>query len=565
MKNFLDGGDAIMAAFRNLGVDYIMSSPGSEWSPLWEALARQKIEGLDGPTYISCQHETLAVNLAWGYTQATGRLQAVVLHAGVGLLQGAMGIHGAAVSETPMIVLSGEALTYGERPGFDPGRQWYNSLNIVGSPHRLVEPLVKWANQATSPETLYEQLMRAAQMSARAPIGPTYLGVPIETMMAEWRPPAKMGKVPPAPKQRPLDADIERVAKLLLAADYPVLTTEAAGRDVAAYDALLALAEMLAIPVVEGFITNCANFPKDHPLHQGFSIESHMHRADLILMVRSRTPWYPPSIGPEKAKVVVIDESPFKLQMVYQSLQADDFLDGDVASTLQLLAKAVAAAGIDKAKVAARRTRWQAAHDKRSRSLGDAVAAARDKRPIDPLWLMAAMGEALPKQTIYVEETTTHRNLAQDHLPWRGPLSYFHAPSGLGQGVGAALGVKLANRDRPVVSMIGDGGFLYNPVVQCLNLARDAALPILIVLFNNSGYAAMKRNQTDYYPDGFGAQNDIYYGAPIAAPDYAGLAKPFGAHGRRVEDPAELTAALGEAMAAVEGGRTAILDVVISR
>ena len=142
MDNTLHGGEAILQAFRDLKVDYIMSSPGSEWGPVWEALARQEVEHNDGPIYLSCQHETLAVDLAIGYTMVTGRMQAVMLHAGVGPLQGANGIHGANISETPMVIVSGESLTYGERDGFNPGAQWMGSLSIPGSPRRLMEPLV---------------------------------------------------------------------------------------------------------------------------------------------------------------------------------------------------------------------------------------------------------------------------------------------------------------------------------------------------------------------------------------------------------------------------------------
>jgi hypothetical protein len=77
MKNYLDGGEAILEAFRKLKIDYIMSSPGSEWSPLWEALARQKLDNKAGPTFVESWHETLAVNMATGYTLVTGRPQAV--------------------------------------------------------------------------------------------------------------------------------------------------------------------------------------------------------------------------------------------------------------------------------------------------------------------------------------------------------------------------------------------------------------------------------------------------------------------------------------------------------
>lgn len=564
MKNYVDGGEAILEALRNLDVDYIMSSPGSEWGPVWEALGRQQIGNKAGPGYIHCWHETLAVNLAWGYTAVTGRLQAVMLHAGAGLLQGSMGINAATASRTPMLVLSGESLSFGADPDFDPGRQWYNSLSIVGGPHRLLEPLVKWSNQATSPATLYEQVVRAGEMARRTPAGPTYLNVPIENMLHEWTPPAKMGKVPPTPKPRPSDADIESVAKLLLAAENPVITTESIASEADGLDAMVDLCELLAIPVVESYVAKFTNFPKDHALHQGFEMEPFLDDADLVMTVRSCVPWYPPSNCPKNATIVSVEESPFRENMVYQSLQADIFLEGDAVASLQLLADAVRAMGVDAARVEARRARWQAAHDKRREGLGAAVAEARDKSPIDPVWLCAAMSEALPDNAVYVDETTTHRRAIQNHLRCNRAHDYVKVPTGLGQGLGCALGVKLALPDRPVISIIGDGGFLYNPVTQSLGLSKDANLPIMIVVFNNTGYSAMRNNQLSYYPDGTGKQHNLFFGHPINGPDYAELVKPFGGFGRKVEDPAELISALQDGLAAVEDGRTAIINVVLN-
>jgi len=91
---------------------------------VWEALSRQKISNSPGPIYFSFAHDTLAVDLAIVYTVVTGRLQAVMLHTGVGLLQGSMGIDAANRLGIPMVVMSGEALTYGEKQGFNPGAQW---------------------------------------------------------------------------------------------------------------------------------------------------------------------------------------------------------------------------------------------------------------------------------------------------------------------------------------------------------------------------------------------------------------------------------------------------------
>src|SRR3977135_3165381 len=217
MKNYLDGGEAILEAFRKLKIDYIMSSPGSEWSPVWEALTRQKLDNKPGPAFVESWHETLAVNMATGYTLITGRPQAVLLHAGVGMLQGSMGVHGALQNEVPMVVMSGESQTLGEDPDLDIEQQWYGGLT-VGGIERFVEPVAKWARAVTSPHTLYESVIRAGEKAQRVPKGPIYLHVPSAHTLRAWPPPTAGREVPPAPTVQPRAEDIAKVAELLLQA-----------------------------------------------------------------------------------------------------------------------------------------------------------------------------------------------------------------------------------------------------------------------------------------------------------------------------------------------------------
>jgi acetolactate synthase-1/2/3 large subunit len=101
--------------------------------------------------------------------------------------------------------------------------------------------------------------------------------------------------------------------------------------------------------------------------------------------------------------------------------------------------------------------------------------------------------------------------------------------------------------------------------MQALGASKENGLPILIVVFNNQAYEAMRANHRRYYPDGVAATNDLWHGVHIDAPDLAEFGKPFGFHGERVENPARLKGALADAMAAVAGGRTAILNVMLSR
>jgi acetolactate synthase-1/2/3 large subunit len=563
--NYLDGGEAILRAFRALGMDYVMASPGSEWGPLWEAFARQELANAKGPTYLSCAHELTAVDLAMGYTAYTGRMQAVMLHAGVGLLQGAMGIEATRRMVLPMMIVSGEALTYGEEEAYNPGPQWQAALSVAAGMARLVEPITKWSQQVSSTATMYQQLITAGEMAQRAPRGPVYMAVPIKTMRSPWTPPKFEREVPPAPKLVPAHGDIEAVADLLAAAERPAILTEEGGREPDSYAALLELAELLAIPVAEGGNSQYANFPKHHPLHQGHGRPDFLFDADVVLTVRCRAPWYPPTNRPAKATLIAIDENPFRPHMAYSANVADRFLEGDVASTLTLLAAAARGAGFDKGKVEARRQKWAEAHIEIAAANEKQAAQALAAGAISPVGAMAALAKAAPEDTVVMEEVVTHRGAVFAHAPWTKPQSYFRAQGGLGQGLGAGLGIKLAAKERPVVVVIGDGSFLYNPVIQSLALSHEEELPITVMVMNNHGYEAMKGDHLGYYPDGVAAQNDLFYGRPITEFDYAELARPFGGFGASVGTPGELGGALENAFKTNAEGKLAIVNVALTK
>ncbi len=565
MKNYMDGGEAILEAFRKLKIDYILASPGSEWSPVWEALVRQKTGNHAGPTYIDCWHETLAVNMATGYTLMTGRPQAVLIHAGVGLLQGSMGVHGALQSEVPMIVMSGESTSLGEDPDLPIEQQWYGGLS-VGGIERFVENITKQARPVTSPFTLYEQIIRAGEMAQRTPRGPIYLNVALEHMLHDWTPPENDRDVPFAPKVEPHPSEVAKVAELLLKAKNPVVVAEQSGRDPAAFKALVELADTLAIPVMWGRVANFANFPTDHPLYLGVASYEHLKDSDLVLLVGGRAPWYPPHTKPTKGKIVAINDNQFKGHMIYQSLHADAYLEGDIASALQALTTAARAGKVDAEAVKARRGKWQAEHDKFAAGLkSEKAKATSNGKGIDPLSLISTLADVMPKDTIYVDETILHGPMLRQHLPFTTPQSFFRGFGGLGQGLGTALGVKLAAKQRPVALLVGDGGFLYNPVIQALGATKQHDLPILIVIFNNKGYMAMQKGHVHHYPDGAAENAKMHLGSQLKGFDYNELAAHFGLHGERVEDPTKLKAAIENGLKKVQEGTTAILNVMVSK
>ncbi|MFJ7213055.1 thiamine pyrophosphate-binding protein [Amycolatopsis sp. NPDC098790] len=539
----LDGGEAILAACRDLGVDVVFSSPGSEWAPVWEALARQARDRTPGPRYVDLQHETLAVAMATGYALVTGRPQLVLLHAGPGLLQGACGIHGALLTGAPMVVCSAESTTYGETEP-DPGSQWYRNLSVVGGPQAMAAPFVKWSSQVGDVSTLYGSVVRAAELARRGPAGPVYLNVPVEVLLAGWTRPAAARPVPePGTRVSPPE-ELRRAADRLLAAERPVLVTESAGRHPDGFAALVAFAESLGIPVVEPQSAVCANFPRDHPLHRGGDL---VRDADLVVLVCCRAPWYPPSNRPE-AEVLVIDDVPHRPYVDYQVLSADQYLEGDVGPTLRALTSVVLESRVDVPVLPAALETPIA---------GDGLEAAH---------VVDLLRELLDPDAAVVDETITHSRTVQQYLRADRPGRYTYVQGGLGQGLGVALGVKLADPDREVALTIGDGSLLYNPIVQALGASRSLGLPLLIVVFDNRQYRSMKLNHLRFYPDGAAVSENDFRGVDLAdAPDPAELLTPFGLLGLTVREPGELKPALVRALESVRAGTTALVDVRVTR
>jgi acetolactate synthase I/II/III large subunit len=171
----------------------------------------------------------------------------------------------------------------------------------------------------------------------------------------------------------------------------------------------------------------------------------------------------------------------------------------------------------------------------------------------------------MPADTIFVDETIMHGPTLRQHLPFTTPQSFFRGFGGLGQGFGTALGVKLAAKERPVAFLVGDGGFLYNPVIQALGATKQHNLPILIVIFNNKGYMAMQKGHVHHYPDGAAENAQMHLGSRLNGFDYDALGSHFGLHSERVDQTEKLKAAIENGLKAVQGGTTAILNVMVSK
>ena len=280
-------------------------------------------------------------------------------------------------------------------------------------------------------------------MAQRVPKGPIYLNVALEHMLHDWTPPAAAREVPTAPTMQARPEDVTPITKLLLDAKNPVIVAEASGRDPKAFAALVELADLLAIPVINGRANAYANFPTDHPLYQGVGKYKAVDGADLVLLVGGRAPWYPARRRPTNGKIVTIHDNPHKGHLTYQNWHSDHYLEGDIATSLKLLAEQARSGKVDAGTVSARRQRWTREHESYVAGLRAEQEKARAGTGIDPVALLGVVGEVLPRDTIFVDETITHSPLLRQHLPQTMPQSFFRGSGGLGQGIGTALGIKL--------------------------------------------------------------------------------------------------------------------------
>jgi acetolactate synthase-1/2/3 large subunit len=474
-----------------------------------------------------------------------------------------------------MVVCSAESAGYGDAAGPDPGSQWYRNLSVVGGPQAIAAPFTKWACAANDVSVLYGMLRRAGELAAQPPAGPVYVNTPVEVLLSEWTPKAT-GPVAPAGRSVAVAADVEAAARLLAGARRPVLAVESAGRDAAAFAALTELADLLAIPVVEPQSAVCANFPRTSPLHAGGELAPLAREADLVVLVGCRSPWYPPSNLPTDAPVLVIDDTPHRPHMAYQVLTATRYVTGEIAPTLSAITVAVRSHGIDDDAVAARRAvlagKFAAAEARRVADERKALAPSAG-RLVDPVAVAVALRELTRRDLIgddavVVDETITHSRVLARHLMAATPGRYGYVQGGLGQGLGVALGTKLAHGpDRLVVFTVGDGSWLYNPVPQGLMASAQYGLPLLVVIFNNKKYLSMKFNHAREYPEGEATRTgDFGYGVDLSAqPDAAAVATAAGAAGFTVDTAAELTPTLEKAIETVRGGQTAVVNVLLTR
>jgi benzoylformate decarboxylase len=250
---------------------------------------------------------------------------------------------------------------------------------------------------------------------------------------------------------------------------------------------------------------------------------------------------------PEGLPVIHLDVDPWEIGKNYPAKVG---ILGDPKATLPDLAEALRRQLTPAARKEseARFAKSRAAMEARRRGMREQAAAEAGRTPITPLALVAAVVDALPDDAVVVEEAISSSTGIRELLGACEPRSFYGLRGGgIGWGLPAALGVKLAQPSRPVVALVGDGSAMYTN--QALWTAAHDAIPVVYVIFNNASYRILK--QRTLALKGFSAEDDVYVGMDIQRPhvNYVDLARSLGVPGERVEKPGEVGAAMGRALA----------------
>ena len=564
--------DAYLELLAARGVEYFFANAGTDFAPLIEAYARRSAQGQASPRPITVPHEVPAVAMAHGYTMVTGRAQVVMVHVIVGAGNAAGGVINAARSNVPMLFSAGRnpITEAGDAGSRDRPIHWaQEAFDQAG----MLREFVKWDYELKRFDQLETVVDRALTLAQSEPRGPVYLTLPREVLAErheaiEYADPAR-AVVPAATVPDP--KAIDEAATILAGARNPIVITKAVGRDPAAVPALVRLAETLGAPVFDQFHTY-VNFPQDHPLHAGFEPldgrfepAAHLSEADAIVVIESDVPWFPQMSRPKpEARVIHIAVDPLFSRYPIRGFPADLALAGTPRLTLAALSDALARR-VDSAAVAERSRRSGQAGARRREAATAKAQAVRGDTPIDMVWLSRAIGEVIDERTIVVNEY----DLDATQCTFTRPGTYFAAPpsGGLGWGLGAALGAKLASPERDVICCVGDGAYIFGSPTASHFVSRAYNLPVLFVVFNNRTWNAVKRAVQTYARDGWAVRTDAM---PLTAlepsPDYEMLCRASGGHGEKVEDPAALPEALRRGLRIIrEEKRQVVLNVICKK
>jgi benzoylformate decarboxylase len=550
----MPGKTALLELLKQEGVRVMFGNPGTTELPLMDAFAAEQ-----ELRYVLALQEAPAMVMADGYAQASGNIVAVNLHAAPGL-GNAMGmLYDAQKAGSPILVTAGQ---HEQRFNFQEPLLWADLPS-------LARPLVKWSEEVRRLSDLPRAIHRAVKTALAPPMGPVFLSLPGDILTDS----ADLDLGTPSRVARNIrgDADaIARAAQIIARAENPMII---AGDCVAEGDALaelVALAEAIGAPVYDEGMASRAMFPSSHPLYRGPIIRLPAVIRDLVaqhdLLVSIGGDLFTLSLPgevesmPEGFPVIHLDTDPWELAKNFPEAVS---IFGEPKVTLPEMTEAILKArSANQQTVAVQRLERMKnagiASLAKFHSMADAVA---DRHPIHPMALMQTIGRLLPPEAVVIDETVSSGVGVRRFLKSDDAKSFFGLRGGgIGWGLPAAIGVKLALPDRPVVALIGDGSAMYT--IQGLWTAARENLNIVFVIINNYSYRILKQRANAMR--GHAAQTDNYVAMDLDKPriDFCSVARGLGLTAHKATTLSEVGDMIEAALAA--DGPT-LIDVEVDR
>jgi benzoylformate decarboxylase len=550
----MPGKTALLELLKQEGVRVMFGNPGTTELPLMDALAAER-----DLRYILALQEAPAMGMADGYAQASGQCAVVNLHAAPGLGNALGMLYDAQKAGAPILVTAGQ---HEQRFNFTEPLLWADLPSIA-------RPFVKWSEEVRRLQDLPRAIHRAVKTALAPPTGPVFLSLPGDILSDS----ADLDLGTPSRVARGIRGDagaIGRAAAIIAKARSPVIVAGDAVPQGDALAELVALAEAIGAPVYDEGMASRAMFPSSHPLYRGAlvrlpeAISGMLLQHDLLVSIGAdlftlSLPGEVESI-PDGYAVVHLDTDPWELAKNYPEQVS---ILGEPKATLPELTAAVQAALTG---AAAEATVKRLAHAKaegiaslhKLHTMADALA---ERHPIHPLALMQTIGRLLPDDAVVIDETVSSGMGLRRFLRSDDAQSFFGLRGGgIGWGLPAAIGVKLALPDRPVVALIGDGSAMYT--IQGLWTAARENLRMVFVIINNYSYRILKQRTNAM--KGLAAQTDTYVAMDLDKPrvDFVAVARGLGLTAHKVTTLADVGDLLEQALAA--DGPT-LIDVEVDR
>ena len=522
----MTGGEVLVQSLYREGIRVVFGLPGVQLYGVMAALR-------DEPRirFITTRHEQATSYMADGYARAGGDVGTGLVVPGPGLLNSTAGLSTAYSASSPVLMLSGQIPR--EQIGKNVGL-----LHEVNDQQDCIAPITKWRRRVLQVAEIPAAVREAFTQLRTGRPRPVELEMPPETMEEEGD--ADLLPATEAGRAAAPAGDVARAVEILLAAKNPIIYAGGGANLSGAHEALRAVAEHLqagvaSSPEGKGAVGDLSDLSLGAAFWRDSPLRAAIHAADVVLVVGSRLALVTFAAG---QRIVQIDVDPEEIGRNHQNTVG---LVGDARRTLEALLEKLRAAAAPRPSRKAEREALRAE-----------IAALMTQEPQTSI--LRSLRSGCPEDTILIAGMTQIGYYSRPFWPTYSPRTYITSSysGNLGYEYPVALGAKVARPEKPVVAVIGDGGFLFN--AQELATAVQQKINVVAVVFNDNAYCNVARDLDEDWGGNFGAA--------LHNPDFMKLADAYGVHGMRAKEPMYVGRLVNEA---VRLERPVLIEVPVGR